>query len=148
MYSSDSSSDDDSLESHRRSVFVTTWVSYHSMIHFIDIYFLFYNFRSLQKDQFLWDSFQDPPAPLHSGSALDNKRFDRLKKMLKLITYICVFVVVLIGAIASKMSYLLMVTFVPDGIRVKFCDVKRKKNAYFVILLFGFALVRYLGEIK
>lgn len=90
----------------------------------------FHVFRSLQ-DQFLWDSFQDPPAPLHSGSTLDNKRFDRFKKSLKIITYIFVFVVVLFSAIASKLSYLFMTSFAPYGQRVKYCNASRKRNAHF-----------------
>lgn len=68
---------------------------------------------------------------MHSGSAHENQRFDRFKKLLKIITYIFVFVIVLIGAIGSKMSYLLMVTFVSNGQRVKFCDAKRERNAQF-----------------
>lgn len=124
MYNSDTSSDNDSQQSNRRSVCKKENDHGDSVLIFSYCICL----RSLQKDQFLWDSFQDPPAPLHSGSALDNKRFDRLKKLLKIVTYMLVFVVVLCGAIASKMSYLLMVTFVSNGQRVKYCDVNRKRN--------------------
>lgn len=48
---------------------------------------------------------------------------------MKLIAYILVFVVVLIGAIASKLFYLLMIGFVSDGQRIQYCDVQRKWNA-------------------
>lgn len=130
MYSSEESSDDDSLQNNRRFVQHIYFLLHATSIILSKLIPLFHIFRSLQ-DQFLWDSFQDPPAPLHSGSTLDNKRFDRFKKSLKIITYIFVFVVVLFSAIASKLSYLFMTSSLPYGQHVKFCDANRKRNAHF-----------------
>lgn len=81
---------------------------------------------SSQKDQMLWDSFQDPPPPQSSGSAIDNKRFDTFKKCLKLFTYILVFVVVLAATVGAKLTFLFMTSHIKSGYVVKYCDIRSK----------------------
>ena len=81
--------------------------------------------RGPQKEQTLWDSFQDPPPPQSSGSAMDTKRFETFKKCLKLFAYIFVFLVVLGAGIASKLSYLFVTAHIKDGVKVKYCDIER-----------------------
>lgn len=73
----------------------------------------------------LWDSFQDPPPPQNSGSAFEDKRFDTLKKFLKLFTYIFVFIVVLAVTVGAKMTLLFMTSHIKTGYTVKYCDIRR-----------------------
>lgn len=76
------------------------------------------------KDQKLWDSFQDPPAPQTDGSLLENQRFDVCKKVMKAVAYVLVFAVILCTGVASKISLLLMTTNIASAANTTYCDYK------------------------
>lgn len=80
--------------------------------------------RGYPKDQKLWDSFQDPPAPQSDGSLLENQRFNTAKKLMKAFAYLFVFVVTLCTGVASKLSFVLMVANVRGTTNTTYCDFK------------------------
>lgn len=80
--------------------------------------------RGYQKDQRLWDSFQDPPDTQTDGSAIENQRFGTCKKWMKAFTYLFVFSVTLAAGVVSKTTFLLMVTFVRPNSNVAYCDLR------------------------
>lgn len=84
-----------------------------------------YSYRTPQKDK-LWDSFQDPPPPQTGGSAVDTKRFESFKQILKLFTFIFVFVVILCAAVIAKSTFLLMATHTKEDSRVRYCNIRCK----------------------
>lgn len=82
------------------------------------------NCRNIKKEQQqLWNSFQDPPVTSSTGSAIDTKRFETFKKLLKLFTYILVFLTVLITAIASKISFYILAAYTKSDKKFKYCDI-------------------------
>lgn len=96
--------------------------------------------KGVSKDQVLWDSFQDPPAPQTGGSAVDTKRFNNCKKLLKVTIYLLVFVIILICAVVSKSIILLMAAHIQPGTKVKYCNnrckfkhINNNKVNYFIL---------------
>lgn len=79
------------------------------------------NLSSDQQDDRLWDSFQDPPSPLFSGSAHGSQRFHQLKQALKLFTYIFVFIVILSSAVTSKLLIIFMSIFSRHKYQSNYC---------------------------
>lgn len=74
------------------------------------------------KDQKLWDSFQDPPAPQSDGSLAENQRFNTSKKWMKAFAYLFVFAVTLFTGVVSKLSFVLMVANVRGTTNTTYCD--------------------------
>lgn len=87
---------------------------------------LIFSYRTPQKDK-LWDSFQDPPPPQTGGSAVDTKRFESLKQILKLLTFIIVFIVILCAGVLAKSTFLLMATYTRNDSRIRYCNIRCKK---------------------
>lgn len=87
-----------------------------------------HSYRTPQKDK-LWDSFQDPPPPQTGGSAVDTKRFESFKQILKLFTFIFVFIVILCAGVLAKSTFLLMATHTRSDSRVKYCNIRCKMTS-------------------
>lgn len=92
---------------------------------------MFCSYRSPQKDK-LWDSFQDPPPPQTGGSAVDTKRFESFKQILKLFTFTFVFIVILCAGVLAKSTFLLMATHTREDSRVKYCYIRCKMVILYV----------------
>ncbi|KFB43652.1 AGAP001205-PA-like protein [Anopheles sinensis] len=86
--------------------------------------------KKVQQDNKLWDSFQDPPVPQTSGSAVSREYLLVFIKGLKVFTYIFVFLVILASACFAKMSFLLMVSNIKDGAKNRYCDVRQPDKQF------------------
>ncbi|XP_052867895.1 chitin synthase chs-2-like [Anopheles cruzii] len=86
--------------------------------------------KKVQQDNKLWDSFQDPPVPQTSGSAVSQEYLVTFIKGLKVFTYIFVFLVILGSACFSKMSFLLMVSNIKEGTKNRYCDVRQPDKQF------------------
>ncbi|XP_073836306.1 chitin synthase 2 isoform X2 [Musca autumnalis] len=82
----------------------------------------------------LWDSFQDPPSKKATGSAASWNKLGIILKLFKLFTYIFVFAIILVTAIASKISFVFMVAQVQPHRSVKYCNIVARNEDYVVNL--------------
>ncbi|XP_055703562.1 chitin synthase chs-2-like [Phlebotomus papatasi] len=89
--------------------------------------------RAPQQDTELWDTFQDPPVKQTTGSAVDTKKFLFFIKIIKVIVYILVFLIVLLGSTVSKLAFLFMTSHVkPSGI--PYCNPDNNVGNYTAII--------------
>lgn len=102
-------------------------------------------FRASKHDEKLWDTFQDPPSDVSSGSiGEETKLLIFLIKLLKVFTYIIVFLVVLASSVLSKITFLLMTSHIKDNTKIRYCDIRsmflflKKVIHYLVITNFIF----------
>ncbi|XP_055640139.1 chitin synthase chs-2-like [Toxorhynchites rutilus septentrionalis] len=86
--------------------------------------------KKVQQDNKLWDSFQDPPVQQTSGSAATREYLIVFVKVLKVFTYIFVFLVTLAAACFSKISFLLMTSNIKEGTKNRFCDVRQPDKQF------------------
>ncbi|XP_055379056.1 chitin synthase chs-2 [Condylostylus longicornis] len=82
------------------------------------------NTTSQRKSQPLWDSFEDPPPEVTSGSLANWNKFGAFLKFLKIITYITVFSIILVSSIVSKNTYILMTSQLQLGHNARYCDIR------------------------
>ncbi|KAM7358478.1 chitin synthase 2 isoform 3-T3 [Cochliomyia hominivorax] len=82
----------------------------------------------------LWDSFQDPPSKKATGSAANWSKLGFFLKLFKTLTYLFVFAVMLLSAIASKLSYIFMAAHIKNNTRIKYCNIIDLKGDYYVEL--------------
>ena len=77
----------------------------------------------------LWDSFQDPPSKKVSGSAANWSKMSLFLKLFKLFTYLLVFFIITVTAVASKLIYLFMAAQLKkDKYEIKICQISGKFN--------------------
>lgn len=66
------------------------------------------DYRAEPQDTKLWDIFEDPPAKKTTGSADLTRGMEIFLKLAKVCAYIVVLVIVLAGAVVSKLSFIFM----------------------------------------
>lgn len=84
-----------------------------------------------EQDNRLWDAFQDPPVQESSGSSADYSRLETIVKILKVFTFLFVFIVILASSVVSKMSLLFMTSHIKKDVTIPYCDLTRN----FIFLL-------------
>uniref|UniRef100_A0A336L059 chitin synthase n=1 Tax=Culicoides sonorensis TaxID=179676 RepID=A0A336L059_CULSO len=78
----------------------------------------------------LWDSFRSDPIEDRSGSSINIKWLETSVKLLKIFVYGLVWVVMIIGAVASKASLLFMTSHVKVDTKVEYCYFRQPQKEY------------------
>ena len=71
----------------------------------------------------MWDIFENPPAKKTTGSADLTRGMENFLKAAKVLTYLTVFVIVLSGAVISKLSFIFMTSQLTDR-TISYCNVE------------------------
>uniref|UniRef100_A0A7G3ABH8 chitin synthase n=1 Tax=Lutzomyia longipalpis TaxID=7200 RepID=A0A7G3ABH8_LUTLO len=90
--------------------------------------------RAPQQNTELWDSFEDPPVKQTTGSAVDTKKFLFFIKLIKVLVYIFVFLIVLLGSTVSKLAFLFMTSHTLQR-NIPYCNAENKVGSYVAVLI-------------